>query len=147
MTNSELLKAFARASTQSVYRRFFGIKRDFTAEETAFFLNVDFIKHVALLAVPVESTGPAIAGGGRYVVVEPGRAELAFMVTDEYQGKGIGTVLLHHLSLIARASGISDLFAQVLPENVPMLQVFHKFGTCVEMKHERGVVNVALHFD
>jgi hypothetical protein len=58
--------------------------------EIDFFLNVDFVDHVALVAVMDESNRPVIAGGARYVVVEPGKAELAFAVIDQYQGQGLG---------------------------------------------------------
>jgi ribosomal protein S18 acetylase RimI-like enzyme len=47
---------------------------------------------------------------------------------DEYQGQRVGTALLRHLVLIARASGLRQLVAEVLPENAPMLALFRKFG-------------------
>ena len=67
-----------------------------------------------------------IVAGGRYVAIQPGKAEVAFVVTDEYQGHGIGAALLRHLTLIARARGLYALFAEVLSENRPMLRVFEK---------------------
>jgi RimJ/RimL family protein N-acetyltransferase len=63
---------------------------------------------------------------------------------DEYQGKGIGTVLMRHLTRIAHASGLNQLIAEVLPENTPMLKVFEKSGFRVSTKHEAGVVHVSL---
>ena len=69
-----------------------------------------------------------VVGGGRFVVVRPGTAELAFAVIDVYQGQGIGAALMRHLTLLARAGGIKELIAEVLPENIPMLKVFHKSG-------------------
>ena len=57
----------------------------------AFFLNIDFESHVALVAQIDEDGRPAIAGGGRYIVVRPGQAEIAFVVVDAYQGQGIGS--------------------------------------------------------
>ena len=68
-------------------------------------MDVDFVDHVALVAVVEEDGRPMIAGGGRYVVVQPGQAELAFAVVDEYQGQRIGAALLRHLVAIARAAG------------------------------------------
>jgi GNAT superfamily N-acetyltransferase len=140
----ELTRAFGRTSKQSAYRRFFGVKRSFTPQEKAFFVNVDFINHVALVAIATDRGGSVIAGGGRYVVVERGKAELAFMVVDEYQGQRIGSALLDHLAVIARAAGIAEFVADVLPDNTPMLQVFQKSGSCIEMKRTGGVVKVAL---
>src|SRR5262249_6628449 len=80
-----LVAAVARTSAESLRRRFFVPKRIFTDRETAFFLNVDFVNHVSLVAV-VEGGRPIIAGGGRYIVARPGEAEIAFAVVDQYQG-------------------------------------------------------------
>jgi RimJ/RimL family protein N-acetyltransferase len=142
---AELSAAFDRTSTQSRYRRFFAVRRGFTEKEIAFFVNVDFIKHVALVAVTEEGGRPAIVGGGRYVVVQPGKAELAFAVVDQYQGQGIGAALLRHLVAIARAAGLTELIAEVLPENEPMLKVFEKSGLRLSTKREARVVHTTLH--
>jgi GNAT superfamily N-acetyltransferase len=89
-----LLEAVRRSSPRSLYRRFFGLKRHFSEEEIAYFLNVDFINHVALVAETEEDGQPIIVGGARYVVQEPGQAEMAFAVIDHYQGQGLGTALI-----------------------------------------------------
>jgi hypothetical protein len=68
-----LIAAVARSSAQSLYRRFFEIKRHFTEPEIEFFLNVDFVNHVALVAVVEENGRPMVIGGARYVVVQPGK--------------------------------------------------------------------------
>jgi GNAT superfamily N-acetyltransferase len=138
---TDLLAAVEHISAQSLYRRFFGPKRSFTEKEIAFFLNVDFVKHVALVAVPHEGL---IIAGGRYVVYEPGRAEVAFAVVDEYQGRGIGQVLLRHLATIARDSGLEGFTAEVLADNAGMLKVFAKSGLPLDVKRDSGVVHVAL---
>jgi GNAT superfamily N-acetyltransferase len=139
-----MLAAVDRAGSQSLYRRFFGAKRHFSERERAFFLNVDFVSHVALVAVASENGRRAIVGGGRYVVVRPGTAELAFAVIDEYQGCGIGAALMRHLTLLARAGGIKELIAEVLPENIPMLKVFERSGLAFQTKYRAGVVDVTL---
>jgi RimJ/RimL family protein N-acetyltransferase len=141
---ADLIAAVSRSSAQSLYRRFFAVRRDFTEQEIAFFLNVDFVNHVALIAVVEESARPVIAGGGRYIVVQPGKAEVAFAVVDQYQGRGIGTVLMHHLAAIARGAGLKELIAEVLPDNRPMLKVFEKSGLPLSMKREPHVVYVTL---
>ena len=83
---ADLIAAVSRSSAQSLYRRFFAVKRDFAEPEIEFFLNVDFVDHVALVAVVYESGRRVIAGGARYVVAQPGKAEVAFAV-DQYQGQ------------------------------------------------------------
>jgi GNAT superfamily N-acetyltransferase len=140
----DMLAAVDRTSAQSLYRRFFGAKRHFSESEKAFFLNVDFVSHVALVAVAKEGRGSVIIGGGRYIVVRPGAAELAFAVVDEYQGQGIGAALLRHLTLLARDVGIKELIAEVLPENLPMLKVFQISGLNLQTKHRAGVIDVML---
>jgi GNAT superfamily N-acetyltransferase len=140
----DMLAAVDRTSAQSIYRRFFGAKRHFSESDKAFFLNVDFVNHVALVAVAKESGRSVIVGGGRYIVVRPGTAELAFAVVDEYQGQGIGAALMRHLALLARAAGIKELIAEVLPENLPMLKVFQNSGLDLQTKHHAGVIDVTL---
>jgi GNAT superfamily N-acetyltransferase len=100
-----LAEAFGRASADSIYRRFFAVKRSFTEQEIAFFLNVDFVNHVALVAVVEEGGRPVIVGGGRYVVVRPGQAEVAFAVIDQYQELGIGAALMRHLAAMPVTPG------------------------------------------
>ena len=140
----DLRAAVDRTSSQSLYRRFFGAKRHFSEKEVAFFVNVDFVGHVALVAVVEEGGHPVIAAGGRYVVQQPGSAEVAFVVTDRYQGQGVGAELLRHLAAIARDAGLGEFTAEVLPENIPMLKVFEKSGLKVNTKRQPGVVHITL---
>ncbi len=103
----DMLAAVGRTGTESLRRRFFTFKRGFSEKE----IGRKFI-----------------IGGGRYVVVEPGKAEIAFVVIDDYQGQGVGTLLMRHLAVIARKAGLRELIAEVLPENTAMRKVFDKFG-------------------
>jgi RimJ/RimL family protein N-acetyltransferase len=140
-----LLEAVANMSAEARYRRFFAPKRSFSEKEIEFYLNVDFVNHVALVAVVHEAAGPAIAGGGRYIVSEPGRAEVAFGVDDAHQGLGIASSLMRHLVAIARAAGLKALVAEVLPDNAPMLRVFERCDlTTMTTRREAGVVHVTL---
>ena len=100
----QMVAALRRASAQSLHSRFFSARSSFTEKEIAFFLNIDFVNHVALVAVLEELGRPRIVGGGRYIVVQPGRAEVAFVVVDQYQGQGIGSALLRHLAEPASTS-------------------------------------------
>src|ERR1051326_63202 len=140
----DFLAAVGRTSAQSLYRRFFGAKRGFTSQEEKFFLDVDFVKQVALVAVLEEAGRPVIIAGGRYVVIEPGKSEVAFVVIDQYQGQGIGTALLRHLAAMAGGQGINELIAEVLPENRSMLKVFEKSGFDMVTKRDGQVLHVTL---
>ena len=139
-----MLTAVGRTSTQSLYRRFFTVRRHFSEAETAFFLNLDFVSHVALVAVADEDGKPVIAGGGRYVVIKPQQAEVAFAVVDQYQGQGIGKALLRHLSSLAREAGLQEFVAEVLRENTAMLKVFEKSGLEMTTRSEGQTIHVLL---
>jgi GNAT superfamily N-acetyltransferase len=107
-------------------------------------MNVDFANHVVLFAVMRDAGRAAIVGGGRYIVVRPGVAEVAFTVVDKFQGQGIGRVLMRHITSLARDAGLKELIAEVLPENTPMLKVFEKSGLKHRTTQEDGVVHIAL---
>jgi RimJ/RimL family protein N-acetyltransferase len=139
-----MLAAIGRTSPQSLRTRFFAPKKGFSEQEMAFFLDVDFDNHVALVAQIDEDGRPVIAGGGRYIVVEPGQAEIAFVVVDAYQGQGIGSVLMRHLAALAREAGLKELIAEVLPENTAMLKVFKNFGFRPISKRDPQLAHLAL---
>ena len=132
--------ALQHTSSDSIYRRFFGPKRGFSEREIAFFMDVDFVTQVALVAV----VDHAIAAGGRYIVVEAGVAEVAFVVVDQYQGLGIGSALLRHLAALARRAGLKQFTAEVLTDNRAMLAVFERSGLRMETRRASGVVHVML---
>src|SRR5271168_796011 len=89
---------------------------------------------------------PTIVGGGRYVVVQPGQAEVAFAIVDAYQGLGIGSALMRHLATLGRDAGLRELIAEVLAENVPMLNVFERSGLPISTRREGPIVHVTLHY-
>ena len=142
-----LVAAAGRSSSETLALRFFAPKRGFSEKEIDFYTNVDFERHVALVAVVEEAGKPLIVGGGRYIVAEPGRAEIAFTVEDAHQGRGIASLLLRHLITMARAAGLEELVAEVLPDNAPMLKVFERSGLPVTRKRERDAVHVTLRLD
>jgi RimJ/RimL family protein N-acetyltransferase len=140
----DLVAAVNRTSSESLYRRFFAVRRHFTETEESFYLNVDFVSHVALVALAEENGQQSIVAGGRYVVSEPGQAEVAFTVVDKYQGRGLGAALLRHLAIIARQARLHELVAYVLPDNKAMLKVFEKSGLKYTTKREAGSLYVKL---
>lgn len=140
-----LLAAVSRTSDQSLYRRFFAFKRGFTDQEITFYLNVDFVGHVALIALLDEDGQQVIVGGCRYIVVQPGQAEVAFAVDDAHQGQGVGTVLMRHLVAIARNAGLKELIADVLPGNTAMLKVFRASGLNIKTEQEPEATHLVLH--
>lgn len=141
---ADMLDLIKRTSTRSLQRRFFAVKRDFSEKERAFFMNIDFRNHVALVALTQKESRSVIVGGGRYIVFETGRAEMAFTVIDDWQGRGIGSILMRHLIKIARSAGLRELIAEVLPENAAMLNVFAKFGFRSVAQPDPRTIHLAL---
>ncbi len=139
-----LEQAVSRASAESLRRRFFSVRRHFSEQELEFFSDIDFVSQVALVVVAQEGGGPHIVGAGRYIVLAPGRAEVAFALIDEYQGQGIGAALMRHLATIARDAGLKEFIAEVLPENSAMLTVFKKSGLHPTTRREADIVHVTL---
>ena len=139
-----LLAAVDRTSDRSLYRRFFAFKRGFTDQEVDFYLKVDFVSHVALVATLEENGRPVIVGGARYIVGQPDQAEVAFAVDDAHQGRGIGAALMRHLALIARRAGLKELAADVLPDNTAMLKVFAASGLGLRTRREPDATHVVL---
>jgi len=139
-----LLDAFGRMGEEARYSRFFSPKPGLSEAEIAHFMTVDFVNHVALVAVVEAAGSRQIAGAGRYLLTRPGTAEIAFGVGDPYQGRGIASALIRHLAAIARGAGLQILQAEVLAENAPMLKVFQKSGLTMSTTREQGVVHVAL---
>ena len=138
--------AIARSSSASLHRRFFAVRREFSEKETDYFLDIDFVNHVALVVVAKDAGQPTIVGGGRYVVVEPGQAEVALAIIDGYQGLGIGSALMRHLATLGREAGLREVIAEVLSENVPMLNVFERSGLPITTRREGPVVHVTLRY-
>jgi RimJ/RimL family protein N-acetyltransferase len=140
---ADMLVAVHRTHAESLRRRFFAAKREFSEKEIDFFLHVDFVNHVALVAT-LDSDPHQIIGGCRYIISEPGKAEVAFVVIDAYQGQGIGTMLTRHLAGLARAAGLKELAAEVLAENTAMLRVLGQCGFKVSHGADPQVVHLTL---
>jgi len=126
-------------STRSVYRRFFFAHPRLSPGEVERFTTVDYVDRMAFVVVD----GVRIVGVGRYERLQGSdEAEVAFVVTDVYQRRGIGALLLDHLADVARTHGITVFIAQTLSENRDMLGVFLASGFPVVTSSEGGTVSV-----
>lgn len=139
---------FDHLSEAAVYHRFFQAKRELTAADLRYLTEVDFVRHVGLVVEVVHEGVLRIIGVARFVrpADRPAedRAEIAFTVGDEYQGRGVATILLHHLAAIARPLGYRVFEAEVLPDNRPMLDVFEHSGMPRTETVRDGVIHVEL---
>lgn len=136
------LKAFhAHLSSQSIYLRYFYPHRILSASEIEHLTQVDGVDRCALV---VEHDSQLVAVGRYDRLPESDEAEVAFVVADKFQHRGIGTLLLHTLADAARSVGIRCLTAQVLAENHNMLGVFGASGFPIDSTHDCGVVELRL---
>jgi GNAT superfamily N-acetyltransferase len=126
-------------SPQSVYRRFFFTHPRLSAAETERFTHVDYVDRLALVA---EHDDRLVAVGRYERIPGTAEAEVAFIVADEFQHQGIGTILLERLAGAAWKNGIEVFAAQTLSENRDMLEVFMKSGFHVTTSTEFGTVSV-----
>jgi RimJ/RimL family protein N-acetyltransferase len=140
-----LLEHFHSLSEESVYYRFFGFKHSLSDQELTQFTQLDFIKHVGLVATGYADGHERLIGVARYIRnPDQTRAEVAFTVTDAHQGRGIATLLLDHLARIARAGGVEVFEATVLSDNSRMLEVFDHSGLPITHTTDGGTVRVAM---
>jgi GNAT superfamily N-acetyltransferase len=111
--------------------------------------GADFERAVALLVTIGAGEDEVVIGGASYFVsgsvTAAGRsAELAFTVEEDFQGCGIGSLLMRHIIAIARVKGLDRLEADVLSRNRPMLNVFRRCGLPMAVRHEGDVIHVIL---
>jgi acyl-CoA synthetase (NDP forming)/GNAT superfamily N-acetyltransferase len=133
-----LVEFYARVSDESKYYRFFSPMPVLSDKDVHRFTEVDYVDRVAFV---LTLRGRMIAIG-RYDVVKPGEAEVAFLVEDAYQGRGIGQLLLEHLAQAARERGVQKFVAEVLPDNHRMIQTFRDAGYKVASGYEDGVISL-----
>ena len=144
-SDAAALAAFhRRQSPESTYRRFFSPKPQLTDADLEHFTVVDFVDRVALV---VERYGEFIAWASYERWAGRDDADAAFQVDDAHHGKGIATLLLEHLAVIARSNGVVRFTAEVLADNRPMLAVFSRAGWPVERRFESGVVDLDFSLD
>jgi GNAT superfamily N-acetyltransferase len=124
-------------SERSRYQRFMGAKRRMTPRELAYFTDLDHERHEAIGALDAGS-GEGI-GIARFVREAPGAtaAEAAVAVADEWQGRGVGRVLLERLAARARELGVTEFTASLLTTNRAMLALFARLGR-MEVEHDSG---------
>jgi acyl-CoA synthetase (NDP forming)/GNAT superfamily N-acetyltransferase len=139
-TDAERLRAFHRSlSDETIYYRFFAPYPELTERDLKRFTEVDHQSRVAIVAM----LGDSLIGVGRYDRTSESEAEVAFTVRDDYQGRGLGSVLLEHLAAAARERGIDRFVAEVLPGNRKMLGTFAAAGYKVAQELDEGVVRLA----
>lgn len=140
-----MLALFYRFSPRTVYLRFHHVLKEMSREDVRRFCTVDYDGSFALVATIGSGGQEKIIAVGRYArFPEQDAAEIAFVVEDPYQGKGLGTQLLHQLALIAGEHGINVFEAEVLAQNQDMLRVLKDSGYHMAQELDSGVYRAIL---
>lgn len=135
---------YEKQSERSIYLRFFAPKPKLSDKELTRFTTVDHNDRVAFVLF----LGEELIGIGRYDRTHiPTEAEVAFLISDHHQGRGIGSILLEHLAAAALERGIEKFSAEVLPENRKMINVFAEAGYEVKRAFDDGFVMVQFDID
>ncbi|MES1193625.1 MAG: GNAT family N-acetyltransferase [Solirubrobacterales bacterium] len=135
-----LVAGLGRLSERSVYQRFLAPKPRLTSSELRYLTEVDFVDHYALVAVLARSP-EVVVGVGRWVrsTESPTDAEIAIVIADDLQGRGVGTQLGRALTEVARARGIERFTASMLPSNQAAHRLFAKISSQLQTVHHDGV--------
>ncbi|MGI8676305.1 MAG: GNAT family N-acetyltransferase [Nocardioidaceae bacterium] len=134
---------YARVSGQSKYYRFFAPYPVLSKRDVQRFTTVDHHDRVALV-VTLRSEMIAV---GRYDALGADAAEVAFLVQDDYQGRGVGQLLLEHLAQAGRECGFARFVAEVLPDNDAMIAVFREQGYRLVSGYTDGVLRLEFSID
>ncbi len=141
---ADLRSFHARLSERTRYLRFFGAYPRIPDRDLRRFTELDHRDSVAIVAW----LGDDIVAVGRYVRLEGvPAAEVAFVVRDDHQGRGLGSILLEHLAAAARENGIERFEAEVLMENRQMPRVFRQAGYQISREIEEGVLHLEFDID
>lgn len=136
-----LLALYDRLSPESLYFRFFAVP-DKDTGKAEYLTHVDYDRRYAVVA---EAEG-AIVGVARFERVKerPTHAEVAFTVADDFQGRGLGSLLFRRLAQLALARGIAVFEAEVLKNNERMLRVFERSGLASAMSDQGNILAISL---
>ncbi len=139
---------FYALSRETLYYRFMSRTKMVSRKQIQDFTYIDHRSEITIVGTLPEAYGEElIAVGAYYLDKSTNRAEVAFVVRDDWQNRGIGSFLCRHLAKIARSNGIKGFSAAVLQENKAMQAVFNASGLKVSTKPEGGVVAFEMDFE
>ena len=136
-----LIRFHDRLSAHTLYQRFFAVVRHLPPDWAHRLANVDYRKRLALLAEHGHGASAELVGVARYEPTDrPDTAEIAFVVLDSWQNRGLGTILLDALLEAAASRGLHQFRAYVLASNARMLDMLLRFTDVIERHTEDAVV-------
>ncbi len=148
ISDEPLLKGFFYSlSDKSLYRRFISSRQDMPHDRLQEFVVIDYTREMVILAILRDGGKEVLAGLGQYSINQGTHtAEVAFVVKDEYQNRGIGTEMLAYLTQLAKRQGLHGFTAEVLAENKPMMHVFEEAGFDIEKSITANVYELVMSF-
>jgi RimJ/RimL family protein N-acetyltransferase len=140
-----LVDLYGRLSQHTAYQRFFSLMKRLPPDWARFLATVDYRSRLALVTECGPPDAPELIGVGRYEPTgDTDTAEIAFVVQDGFQNRGVGTILLRQLVEAAEARGIRRFRAFVLADNRRMLDLLTRFMRVCERSIEAGVASLLL---
>jgi RimJ/RimL family protein N-acetyltransferase len=132
-----LTDGLRRLSDESVHRRFLTPKRSFSRTELRYLTEVDGRDHVALVAEHPSGPARRLIAVARFVRLaeDPDAAEVAITVADDWQGRGLGSLLSEQLAAEARRVGIRRFTATMAADNVPAHRLMARLTDHLEQHH------------
>jgi len=148
ISDEPLLKDFFYSlSDQSTYRRFISARKDMPHQRLQEFVVIDYTTEMILLVVEPDEEHEVVLGVGQYAIdPHTHTAEVALVVQDQQQGRGIGTELLRYLTYLAKREGLLGFTAEVLTDNEVMMHLFQSAGFEFQAQREGGVYQVRMLF-
>jgi RimJ/RimL family protein N-acetyltransferase len=138
-----LVEYYGQLSAHTAYHRFFTVMKRLPPDWARLLATVDYRRRLALVAERGARDDPELIAVARYEPTDRAdTAEVAFVVQDGWQGKGLGTILLRELLDAAAARGIHRFRAFVLADNARMLDLLRRFTDVQEHKLQAGVVEM-----
>ena len=132
---------------KDVQTRFFSLRRSFYREDMENMIQVDYIKNMTIVAVTGEVGFEKIVGMGMYALEHGAVAEVAFSTSKEWQGKGIGRIILEKLTEAARENGFTTLVAYTMTTNTGMIKLFKKLPYSIKTVFEGDTLVLRCNFD
>jgi len=139
-----LARFYAELSPEARYRRFLTASPPGPDHIARMASATDPRSEFTLVVTRLGEGEPRIVATGTYLARQPGVAEVAFAVADDFRGKGLGTLLLERLALVAVRNGFTRFWALTTPDNTAMLEVFRDSGFAVQDRAGRDGVEVDL---
>jgi len=140
---ARLVDLYGRLSQHTAYQRFFTVMKRLPPDWAHFFANVDYRTRLAVVAEREHEGRVELIGVGRYEASdEEAAAEVAFVVQDGWQGRGLGAILLDDITRAGEARGIRRFRAYVLADNHRMLELLTRFTEVLDRQLEDGVVSI-----